>query len=191
MEPEINSTPESNIGTAENEHTKGEGTKETSSPEPHQPTIPFPQRLKKEKEEKEFKKFLEHLKQLSINIPFVDAITQMPKYAKFLKDLLTNRKKMEEVSLVTLSEKYYAMMMKNLPEKVGDPGGLHLPCTFGNHASSYGLADLGANFVILDMEEDDEVPILLGRPFLATARALIDVHDTKLTIRARFPVAFA
>ncbi|KAI3767638.1 hypothetical protein L2E82_17938 [Cichorium intybus] len=236
MEPEINSTPESKIGTAENEHTKDEGTKETSSPEPHQPTIPFPQRLKKEKEDKEFKKFLEHLKQLSINIPFVDAITQMPKYAKFLKDLLTNRKKMEEVSLVTLSEKCYAMMMKNLPEKVGDPGGLHLPCTFGNHASSYGLADLGASinlmpysfykklnlpepkpvrmainlankavtyprgivedllvkvdkfvfpidFVILDMEEDDEVPILLGRPFLATARALIDVHDTKLTIR--------
>ncbi|KAI3739925.1 hypothetical protein L2E82_30338 [Cichorium intybus] len=216
IEDAINSTLETQKDKAgkDSESTKDGGTKETASPQPHQPTIPFPQRLKKEKEDKEFKKFLEHLKQLNINIPFVDAITQMPKYAKFLKDLLTNRKKMEEVSLVTLSEKCYASMMKNLPEKVGDPGGLHLPCTFGNHASSYGLADLGASinlmpysfykklnlpepkpvqmainlankavtyprgivedllvkvdkfvfpvdFVILDMEEDDEVPILL------------------------------
>ena len=39
------------------------------------------------------------------------------------------------------------------------------------------------DFVILEMEEDDLVPIILGRPFLATARAVIDVHDGKLTLR--------
>jgi hypothetical protein len=39
------------------------------------------------------------------------------------------------------------------------------------------------DFVILEMEEDDLVPIILGRPFLAIARAVIDVHDGKLTLR--------
>ena len=40
-----------------------------------------------------------------------------------------------------------------------------------------------ADFVVLDMEEDCEVPIILGRPFLATGKALIDVHNEKLTLR--------
>ncbi|GKC18514.1 hypothetical protein Tco_1020664 [Tanacetum coccineum] len=86
--------------------------------------IPFPRRLRKEKEEAQQKKFLENLKQLHINLPFIKALAQMPKYAKFLKD-----------------------------------------------------------FVILDMPEDSRVPIILGRSFLATARAMIDVFNKKITLR--------
>ncbi|GJX12484.1 hypothetical protein Tco_0204242 [Tanacetum coccineum] len=55
------------------------------------PSIPFPRRLRKEKEEAHQRKFLENLKQLHINLPFIEALAQMPKYAKFLKSLLTNK----------------------------------------------------------------------------------------------------
>ncbi|GJV97800.1 hypothetical protein Tco_1549377 [Tanacetum coccineum] len=58
---------------------------------PPAPLIPFPYRLKKEKEESQQQKILENLKQLHINIPFTEAISQMPKYAKFLKGLLSNK----------------------------------------------------------------------------------------------------
>ena len=44
------------------------------------------------------------IKTLHINVPFVEALAQMPPYAKFLKELLTNKKMLEEVSTVTLSE---------------------------------------------------------------------------------------
>ncbi|KAJ0845598.1 putative aspartic peptidase domain superfamily [Helianthus annuus] len=40
-----------------------------------------------------------------------------------------------------------------------------------------------ADFVILDMEEDTEVPLILGRPFLATAHAMVDMNGGKLTLR--------
>ncbi|GJR89153.1 hypothetical protein Tco_0706398 [Tanacetum coccineum] len=63
-------------------------------PKYHQ--IPFPQRLKKEKEEAQQQKFLENLKQLQLNIPFTEALAQMPKYAKFLKSLLSNKTRLEE-----------------------------------------------------------------------------------------------
>ena len=55
--------------------------------------IPFPQRLKKNKLDKQFSKFLDVFKKLQINIPFTDALEQMPSYVKFLKDILSNKKK--------------------------------------------------------------------------------------------------
>jgi len=64
--------------------------------------LPFPQKMKKEKLDKQFSKFLEILKQLYINIPFTDALTQMPSYAKYLKDILSSKRKLEEVSVVKL-----------------------------------------------------------------------------------------
>ncbi|KAL2491990.1 Uncharacterized protein Adt_27618 [Abeliophyllum distichum] len=66
--------------------------------------IPFSQRLQKHKLDKQFEKFLEIFKKLHINISFVDALGQMPSYAKFLKDILSNKCKMEEHETVTLTE---------------------------------------------------------------------------------------
>ncbi|KAL7596848.1 hypothetical protein Lser_V15G31333 [Lactuca serriola] len=154
-------------------------------------------------------------------MPFIEAVTQMPKYAKFLKELLTNRKKLEEVSKVLLNENCSAEMLNKLPKNTGDPGMLTLSCQFGNLATSYALVDSGASvnlmpytffkklnlsepkpirlaihlankivtfsrgickdllvkvdkfvflmdFIVLDMEEDHQVPIIFGRPFLNT-----------------------
>ncbi|GKD58416.1 hypothetical protein Tco_1295925, partial [Tanacetum coccineum] len=69
------------------------------------PPIPFPRRLRKEKVEAQQKKFLENLKQLHINLPFIEALAQMPKYAKFLKGLLTNKARLEEACTITMNER--------------------------------------------------------------------------------------
>ncbi|PWA87499.1 hypothetical protein CTI12_AA126830 [Artemisia annua] len=61
-------------------------------PKPYVPPIPFLGRIRKEKEQQQFQQFFERIKDLSINIPFVEALEQMPKYAKFMKDLLTKRR---------------------------------------------------------------------------------------------------
>ncbi|XP_076890609.1 uncharacterized protein LOC143538546 [Bidens hawaiensis] len=160
----------------------------------------------------------------------------MPKYAKFLKDMLTNKRKLEELSHVTLNEECSVVLQNKLPTKKTDPRSFTIPCLIGDLFVSNSLADLGASinlmpyavfsklglgepkptrmsiqladrsvkyprsivenmlvkidkfvisveFVILDMDEDKSVPLILGRPFIATARALIDVCTGKLTIR--------
>ncbi|XP_022891637.1 uncharacterized protein LOC111406443 [Olea europaea var. sylvestris] len=65
------------------------------------PPIPFPQRLQRKKLDNQFAKFVEIFKKLHINIPFADAIAQMPSYAKFLKEILSNKRKLEEHEIVS------------------------------------------------------------------------------------------
>ena len=65
-------------------------TTSTTSP-PYVPPIPFPQRLKKKNLDRQFSKFLEVFKKLHINIPFADALEQMPSYVKFIKEILSNK----------------------------------------------------------------------------------------------------
>ncbi|CAJ2641624.1 unnamed protein product [Trifolium pratense] len=72
-------------------------------PPPYQPPIPYPQRFEKSKSEGQFRKFVELLKKLNITIPFTEAITQMPSYAKFLKEILTKKKKIEDEEIVMLT----------------------------------------------------------------------------------------
>ena len=81
-------------------------SEENKSPpiKPYQPPLPFPGRARQDEHNEDYNKSLEHIKSLEINIPFIESVAQMPKYAKFLKDLLTNRKKMEEASKVGLNE---------------------------------------------------------------------------------------
>ena len=67
--------------------------KEKEKVQAYTPAVPFPQRLQKVKKEEQFSKFLEIFKKIEINFPFVEAITQIPNYSKFLKDILRKRKK--------------------------------------------------------------------------------------------------
>ncbi|XP_070025669.1 uncharacterized protein [Nicotiana sylvestris] len=82
---------------------------------PYSVPLPFPQKLQREKLDKQFSKFLEILKQLYINIPFTDALKQMPAYPKFLKNNLSSKRKLEEVSVVKLKEKCSAILQNKLP----------------------------------------------------------------------------
>ncbi|GKV41179.1 hypothetical protein SLEP1_g48746 [Rubroshorea leprosula] len=160
----------------------------------------------------------------------------MPSYAKFLKEILANKRKLEEFEMVKLNEECSAILQNKLPPKLKDPGSFSIPCIIGNVNFDKALCDLGASinlmpfhvfrklglgeptpttvslqlanrsikyprrvvedvlvkvdkfifpidFIVLDMEEDFEMPLILGRPFLATGRALIDVQQGKLSLR--------
>ncbi|KAJ9544863.1 hypothetical protein OSB04_024570 [Centaurea solstitialis] len=148
------------------------------------PKVPYPTRLKAHKDDLQFSKFLEVFKKLHINIPFVDALAQMPSYAKFMKDIISNKRKIEEQATVALTEECSAIIQNKLPQKLKDPGSFTIPVHIANSDFGRALCDKGAmDFVVLDMEEDQHIPLILGRPFLATGRAVIDVEGGKLTLR--------
>jgi hypothetical protein len=146
----------------------------------------------------------------------------MPSYAKFLKEILSNKKKLEECETVALTVDCSALLLNQLPPKMKDPGSFTLPCSIGNVKLKKVLCDPGASvslmpklifdklgirdlkptkiflqladrsvrfplgiiedilvqvgkffvpddFVVMEMEEDNQVPIILERQFLATA----------------------
>ncbi|KAJ9180886.1 hypothetical protein P3X46_009075 [Hevea brasiliensis] len=145
--------------------------------EPYQPPLPFPQRFQKAKMDKQFGKFLEVLQKLYINIPFTEALSQMPSYAKFLKEILSNERKLEDyetigelkpttisLQLVDRSVKYPVGILENIPIKVGK---FFIP----------------VDFVVLEKEEDVQIPIILGRPLLVTIGAIIDIKNGRLTLK--------
>ncbi|XP_075489547.1 uncharacterized protein LOC142528388 [Primulina tabacum] len=160
----------------------------------------------------------------------------MPSYAKFLKDVLANKRKLEDHMTITLTENCSESIQNKIPLKLKDPGSFSIPCVNGDIVFHKALCDIGASiylmplsvfrklgigepkptrmslqladrsvkyprgviedvlvnvdkfifpadFVVLDMEEDVEMPLILGRPFLATGKALIDVQEGKLRLR--------
>ena len=66
--------------------------------------VPYPQRLKKHKLDKQFTKFMDVFKKLHINIPFADALEQMPSYVKFMKDILSQKRRLADFETVNLTE---------------------------------------------------------------------------------------
>ncbi|GKB03973.1 reverse transcriptase domain-containing protein [Tanacetum coccineum] len=172
---------------------------------------------------------------LRINVPLIDVLAGMPNYGKFLKELISNKHKIEQISAAFLSDESSAMIQNKVPPKLGDPGSFLIPCNFNKTFSCNALADLGASinlmpyslyaklsleslkptkmsvrladrsfqypvgiaenmlvevgkftfpadFVILEMEEDSKVPLILGRPFLHTADAVIRVKQKQLNL---------
>ena len=85
-----------------------------SIPKPSSNAIPFPQMLKNQNLDKQFSKFIDIFKSLHINIPFVDMLEQMPKYAKFLKEVLSNKRKLMDNEKVMLTEKCSAILQRKL-----------------------------------------------------------------------------
>ena len=71
-------------------------------------------------------------KKLHINIPFAEALQNMPSYAKFLKEILSKKRKFEEYETVTLSEECSAVIQRKLLPKLKDPGSFTVPCAFGD-----------------------------------------------------------
>ncbi|XP_070004595.1 uncharacterized protein [Nicotiana sylvestris] len=176
------------------------------------------------------------LKQIQVNIPLIDALKKMPRYAKIMKDLMSRKFDFQDLATVTLTQTYSAVVTRPIAEKLSDLGSFTIPCTIGNFAFAKALCDLGpsinlmppsiykrlgigrarptsmllqladrtikrpssilddvliqvgkfvflANFVILDCKVDEEIPIILGRPFLAIKRALIDCETGELKMR--------
>ena len=109
----------------------------------YKPKVTFSARLKQQQLDQQFSKFLEVFKKLHINIPFIDALCQMPSYAKFFKEILGNKRKLEDYETVRLSEECSAIIQKKLPPKLKDPGSFIIPCSIGGCTFNKVLCDLG------------------------------------------------
>ncbi|GJY29034.1 DNA-directed DNA polymerase [Tanacetum coccineum] len=130
-----------------------------------------------------------------------DKPVEPKEYAKFLKGLLTNKARLEEACSITMNERCSAVLLNKLSSKEKDPGSLGEPkptimsLEFADRSIQYprGIVEnvlikvdkfvIPIDFVILDMPKDSRVPIILKRPFLATAQAMIDVFNKKITLK--------
>ncbi|XP_024024351.1 uncharacterized protein LOC112092431 [Morus notabilis] len=163
----------------------------------------------------------------------------MPSYVKFVKDILSKKRRLGEFETVAMTEESSVISQNKIPLKLKDPGSFTILCAIGNNYFGKALCDLGVSlnlmpmsvfrklgigeawpttitlqladrslahpkgkiedvlvkvdkfifrvdFIILDYEADREMPIILGRPFLATRRTLIDVQKRELTMRVKY-----
>ncbi|XP_070008336.1 uncharacterized protein [Nicotiana sylvestris] len=106
------------------------------------PPPPYPQRLAKQISENQFKKFIEMMKSLSINVPLVEALEQMPGYAKFMKDLVTKKKSMN-CETIKMTHQVSAIVHSMAP-KLEDPDAFIIPCSIGSTDFAKASCDLGA-----------------------------------------------
>jgi hypothetical protein len=223
-EPEIETEPEPEI---EPEPSREE---EPSCSVP----APFPQRLKAKQKMSNQAEIYELFKQVKINIPLLDAINQVPAYAKFLKDLCTVKRSQNVQKRAFLTEQASALLQHKTPPKYKDPGCPTVSCVIGNFRIEQALLDLGASvnllpysvyqqlglgelkptgvtlqladrsvkiprgvvedvlvqvdnfvfpvdFIVLDTQpaihSENQIPVILGRPFLATSNALINCRN--------------
>ena len=116
-----------------------------------QARVPYPGRLKSEKDNVKFKKFLEIIKKVKITLPLVEVITEMPSYAKFLKEMVTGRRKAEEEQLIIMNKACSAIVQQKLPPKLDDPGCYTIPIEIGNIKAGLGLCDLGSSINVMSL----------------------------------------
>ena len=103
-EAEKEKTEEKEENNSQLEQLKGSNDQKKKEGVPaYTPAVPFPQRLQKSRREEQFSKFLDIFKKIEINIPFAEVISQMPHYAKFLKEILSKKKKIAEEGIVNLT----------------------------------------------------------------------------------------
>nr|GFA22808.1 hypothetical protein [Tanacetum cinerariifolium] len=140
------------------------------------PLIPYPSRMLKQKQQEkddiQIYKFWNMFKQLHLNITLAEALVLMPKYQKMLKALLSNKEKLQELANTPLSENCSAVILKKLPEKLGDPGKFLISCGF-SELKCKALADLGASINLMPMS----VWKKLGLPDLIPTRMTLKLAN--------------
>ncbi|KAD4586290.1 hypothetical protein E3N88_23891 [Mikania micrantha] len=145
----------------------------------------------------------EVFKQVKINPPLLDAIKQVPAYAKYLKDLCTQKRQHKLPKKLDVNVQVSAILSGSLPPKLEDPGTPLISIQIGDFTSERALLDLGASISILPgslydqfdfgpLQKADttvvladltpklpggQLDVILGRPFLATAHAQINCVD--------------
>ena len=175
------------------------------------------------------------MRKIQVNVTFVDLLTKIPSYARFMKQLVSNKTKLARGGTIQLTETCSALFNSTLPPKMKDPGAFTIPCQLGKEKFEHTLCDLGASislmpfptfnrlgmgklketrmtlqladrslvtpsgfiedvivkvdnlyfpcdFVIVDIKEDARAPLIVGRPFLATADAHIEVAKGTISL---------
>nr|XP_016493970.1 PREDICTED: uncharacterized protein LOC107813243 [Nicotiana tabacum] len=141
---------------------------------------PFPQRLVKQKKADQYKKFMEMLRQIQLNIPLMDALREMPGsiHCNFNIDLQRSGGKTDGSKDVEPRARPTSVLLQLADRTVKMPIGI-----LDDVLVQVGKFVFPADFVILDCQVDEEIPFILGRPFLATGRALIDCETGELKMR--------
>ncbi|KAL4383998.1 hypothetical protein GQ457_15G015910 [Hibiscus cannabinus] len=153
----------------DNEKTKKRYATAASSATPQpvrdevRPPPTFPQRLKKHKEDLQFQKFVSMLDQFHINIPFLEAIDQIPSYAKILKDIITKKRKVDSYETVDVASEYCVGRI-DLPMKKKDPENFIIPCSIGNNFMGNALCDLGLSVILMPKAVFKNIGIGIERP---------------------------
>nr|GEZ79608.1 reverse transcriptase domain-containing protein [Tanacetum cinerariifolium] len=96
-------------------------------------------------------KFMEIFRDLHFELSFADALVHKPKFAPMFKKLLNNKNKLIELTKMPLNENCSAVVLKKLPEKLGDPGRFLIPCDFSEFDNCLALADLGASINLMPL----------------------------------------
>ncbi|XP_019230575.1 PREDICTED: uncharacterized protein LOC109211491 [Nicotiana attenuata] len=190
------------------------------------------------KKKKDRNSMNDEMKRVHVNLPITKVISQMLAYAEFLKEILSNKHKVEETSVVKLTEHCSAILQNKLPQKCDDLGSFTILCSLESTKFEKSLYDSSASinlmplsifrksegdigeirsipvslqlvdqttiipegivedvlvrvdkfvfpvdFIMVNMEENKEVPLILGRPFLATSRAIVDIQESQLMLR--------
>ncbi|KAL4385815.1 hypothetical protein GQ457_15G019010 [Hibiscus cannabinus] len=102
-----------------------------------------------DKPQEKFKTFYDILKQVHINLPLVEALQQMPNYAKFLKEMVSRKTRIGEFETTAATEACLAMMHNKVPVKKTDPRSFTIPCSIGNNYSCKALCDPGASINLM------------------------------------------
>nr|GEX34868.1 reverse transcriptase domain-containing protein [Tanacetum cinerariifolium] len=123
--------------------------RETLLPKPYKQKIMYPQRLRKEKMEAQYEKFLDMICVVQINVPLIDVLAGFPNHGKFLKELISNKHKIEQISAAFLSDESSTMIQNKVPLKLGDPESFLIPCNFNKTFSCNALADLGVSINLM------------------------------------------
>ncbi|CAM8885249.1 unnamed protein product [Rhodiola kirilowii] len=112
-------------------------------------TLPFPVPARVPKQHVMDEDVFELFSKVEINIPLLEAIKQIPRYAKFLKDLCTNRRRNTSYDQELMSRNVSAVIQRKVPPKCGDPRTYTIPCTIGNIRIENCMLDLGASINVL------------------------------------------
>ena len=114
----------------------------------------MPLRLAKPCLEAQIKKFINTLKKICTKIPFAEALTRMPLYAKFIKKKFSKKKAIEHNETIALTRETSAII-KKLPPKLGDSGSFSIPCVIGSEAIDKAMCDLGIHHLFLEFNSDN------------------------------------
>ncbi|CAN6691744.1 unnamed protein product [Malus baccata var. baccata] len=139
----------SNAPKLSNLSNKGKNVSNSVSTNVVPSNAPFPSRFVQTKKEEAEKDILETLRKVQVNIPLLDAIMQVPRYAKFLKELCTTRKRISTKEVVKVGENVSAILQRKLPPKCKDPGSFTIPCVIGNTRFKSAMLDLGASINVM------------------------------------------
>ncbi|KAJ9166961.1 hypothetical protein P3X46_021650 [Hevea brasiliensis] len=160
---------------------------------------PFPCRLAKNKKEEQEKDILETFKKVEVNIHLLDAIKQIPRYAKFLKELCTTKRKLRNNEKISVGENVSALIQRKLPPKCKDPGSFSIPCKIGDSRFESAMANLGTSidvmsnsvFQTLNLGPLKETSVIIQLADRSNAYPLGVVKDVLVQVRGLiFPTDF-